>query len=198
VTVAGVVLAAGTSTRMGRNKLLLPLDGESLVRRATRAALEAGLAPVIVVLGHESELVAQALTGLDCTLVVNGDYESGPGTSVSAGVARASHSPAEALVLLLADMPFVTAAMLSALVTRWRETEAPLVISRYGDAQAPPTLFGRALFEELMDVDETTGAKPVIAEHAASAAVVEWPASALQDLDVAADYEAVKDRLSRR
>lgn len=198
MAVAGVVLAAGLSTRMGRNKLLLPLNGESLVRRAARVAIEAGLAPVIVVLGHEADIVAKELAGLDCTLVLNGEYEEGPGTSVSAGVARASHSPADALVLLLADMPFVSAAMLGSLVSRWRETSAPLVISRYGDAQAPPTLFSRELFEELMDVDEETGAKPVIAEHADSAGVVEWPAAALQDMDVPADYDAVKARFSRR
>ncbi len=198
MAVAGVVLAAGLSSRMGRNKLLLPIDGESLVRRATRTALAAGLSPVIVVLGHEAELVDRELEGLDVTRVLNGDYEDGPGTSVAAGVARASHTAAEALVLLLADMPLVTTDMLTRLVARWRETGAPLVLSRYGDAQAPPTLFARDLFEELMDVDEATGAKPVVAEHAAEAAAVAWPADALQDLDVAADYDAVKARLTRR
>ena len=56
-TVAGVVLAGGSSTRMGENKLLFDLDGESVVRRVVRQAAAAGLDPVIVVLGHEAELV---------------------------------------------------------------------------------------------------------------------------------------------
>lgn len=198
MAVAGVVLAAGLSSRMGRNKLLLPIDGESLVRRAARTALDAGLSPVVVVLGHEADRVGGELDGLEVVRVVNGDHEDGPGTSVAAGAARASHAPVEALVLLLADMPLVTTAMVEGLVARWRETRAPLVISRYGDAQAPPSLFARELFPVLTDVDEAAGAKPVIAEHASEAAVVDWPAEALRDLDVAADYDAVKERLSRR
>ena len=64
--VAGVLLAAGASTRMGSNKLLFQLEGESLLRRAARTALEAGLAPVVVVLGHQAERCEEELCGLDC------------------------------------------------------------------------------------------------------------------------------------
>jgi len=71
--IGGIVLAAGESRRMGRNKLLLPLAGEPLVRRACRRGLAAGLDPLIVVLGHESERVQEALTGLDCRFILNAD-----------------------------------------------------------------------------------------------------------------------------
>ena len=126
--VAGVVLAAGLSTRMGRNKMLLFLDGETLVRRAARAALAAGLAPVIVVLGHESERVRVELVDLPVVPVVNPRHGEGVRTSLQEGVAAARG--AGALVVVLADMPFVTASMIETVVARHRETGAPLVVSR--------------------------------------------------------------------
>jgi molybdenum cofactor cytidylyltransferase len=109
---AAVVLAAGSSTRMGENKLMLPLGGETVVRRAVRTAVEAALDPIIVVLGHEPERVRAALAGLPCRTVVNPDHLSGKGTSLQFGIAEvASSTAAGAAVVMLADMPFVTAAM---------------------------------------------------------------------------------------
>jgi molybdenum cofactor cytidylyltransferase len=187
-TVAAVVLAAGSSTRMGRNKLLLPLDGETLVRRAARAALAAA-DPVVVVLGHDEERVRAELEGLACAVVVNPDHARGAGTSLRTGVRAAAD--VDALVVVLADMPFVTADMIAALVGRYRATGARLVVSRYGDVQAPPTLYDRSLFAEVLAIDDERGAKQVARDHGGEAEVVLWPESALQDVDSPADYDAV-------
>ena len=185
---AAVVLAAGSSTRMGRNKLLLPVGGETLVRRAARAALEAGLDEVVVVLGHEEPRARAQLLGLACTPVVNPDHAEGAGTSLRTGVRHAS-ARADAIVVVLADMPFVTAEMIAALAERYRDTRAPLVTSRYGGVQAPPTLYDRALFEELLQVPADGGAKQVVLRHQRDAVAVTWPESALRDIDAPADYE---------
>src|SRR6058998_921011 len=75
--VAGVILAAGASRRMGENKMLLELDGESLVRRAARRALGAGLSPVVVVVGHEADRLRAELKDLPVEFAVNSDY-TGP------------------------------------------------------------------------------------------------------------------------
>jgi molybdenum cofactor cytidylyltransferase len=191
-----VVLAAGSSSRLGRNKLLLDLGGETVVRRAVRAGIQAGLDPVIVVLGHEAGRVRGELEGLPCVVVVNPDHPRGAGTSVRAGVARASETNAEALVLMLADMPLVTAEMIATLVARRRETRARLVVSRYGETQAPPSLFDRSLFGELLASDDKSCAKPVIRRHTAEAVAVEWPPEALQDLDLPADYDQLRARMA--
>jgi len=190
--VAGVVLAAGSSSRLGRNKLLLELGGESLVRRAVRTTLAAHLGPTIVVLGHEAELVRSELAGLACDVVVNADHARGAGSSLRCGVARASQTRAESLVLTLADMPLVTPAMLQGLVRCSRETGAPLVVSRYGDVQAPPHLFTRRLFTELLASDDENGARAVVRRHSAETRVLEWPAPALKDLDVNDDYDQLR------
>jgi molybdenum cofactor cytidylyltransferase len=195
--VAALVLAAGSSTRMGRNKLLLDLGGETLVRRAVRAAAEAGVDEVVVVLGHEEARVRAELAGLPCTPVVNPDHAEGAGTSVRTGV-RQLGAHADAIVVVLADMPFVTAEMIATLVARYRDTRPPLVASHYGEVQAPPTLYDRTLFDELLQIPGERCAKQVVRRHEQEAVVVAWPESALRDIDVPADYEGARSELAGR
>jgi molybdenum cofactor cytidylyltransferase len=194
--VAGVVLAAGSSTRMGRNKLLLELDGEPLVRRAVRAAIDAGLVPVVVVLGHEAERVRQAIEGLACRTVVNPDHLSGVRTSLQAGV-RQVPADAGAAVVILPDMPFITAAMIRTVMDRYREGGARLVVSQYGAVNAPPTLYDRSLFEELLAMSGEGCGKQVVKRHLAEAVRVDWPEAALSDVDRPEDYERIRAQLVR-
>jgi molybdenum cofactor cytidylyltransferase len=194
--VAAIVLAAGTSSRMGRNKLFLQLGGTSVLRRAVATALEAELDPVIVVLGHESDRARAELAESPCTTIVNRDYARGMNTSVSAGVAAIPGDAAGA-VLMLADMPLVDAGMLRALVERYRDSAAPLVISTYGDVLAPPILYGRALFPELRALDAEGCGKRVVKLHRGEAVELSWPASALSDLDVPEDVERVRAQMER-
>jgi molybdenum cofactor cytidylyltransferase len=189
--VAAVVLAAGSSSRMGRNKLLLEVAGETLVRRAVRGALAAGLDPVLAVLGHEADRVAAEIAGLPCQTVLNPRHAEGVRTSLQVGVARAAETSG-ALVVILADMPYVTAAMIETLVARWRASGAPLVVSRYGDVEAPPMLYDRALFDELRAVEGPGCGKQVVRRHRAEAEWVAWPPEALRDVDVAEDYQRVQ------
>jgi molybdenum cofactor cytidylyltransferase len=193
--VAAVVLAAGSSTRMGRNKLLLDLGGETIVRRAVRAAVGAGVDQIVVVLGHEEPRLRAELEGLPCSPVVNPDHAEGAGTSVRTGVRHVA-AGTDAIVVVLADMPFVTAEMIATLVRRYRETGAPLVASHYGEVQAPPTLYDRALFEELLQIPGERCAKQVVRRHESEAVVVAWPESALRDIDVPADYEGARAELA--
>jgi len=193
---AGLVLAAGSSTRMGTNKLLLEIDGEPLVRRAVRQALAAGLAPVLVVVGHEAELARQALRGLECQTVFNPDHLKGVRTSLVEGVS-ALPPDTPAVVVMLADMPFVTADMIRTLLERFRAESPPLVASRYGDVNAPPVLYGRSLFPELSEREGEGCGKHVVKRHRAEASFVDWPESALADVDLPADYERLKTVVPR-
>ena len=192
--VAGVVLAAGSSTRMGRNKLFFELDGETLLRRAVRHALDGGLDPVIVVVGHEAERARAELAELACTPVDNPDHALGINRSLRTGI---SHVPerARAAVVMLADMPFVTSAMVASLLTHYRESTAPLVISAYGDVNAPPMLYDRALFSELQQMSGEGCGRQVVKRHRHEAVAVSWPEAALQDIDVPEDYERIRAEL---
>jgi molybdenum cofactor cytidylyltransferase len=186
--VAGVVLAAGASRRFGRNKLLLTLDGESLVRRAAKAALTAGLSPVVVVLGHDADVIGGELSGLPLRTVVNAHHARGMNTSLAAGIAAVG-AEADAAVVLLADMPRVTPAMIARLIAERRRTGAPLVASDYEGVHAPPTLYARAIFPELGGPEGDSCGKRVVRRHEAETVKVRWPASALTDVDREEDWE---------
>jgi len=202
------VLAAGASVRMGRNKLLLELDGETVVHRAARTANAAGLAPVVVVTGHESEAVETALHGLRCRTVHNSEHARGQHTSVGTGIAALDDGTADAgdrtagagvrtaahaddctaAIVMLADMPFVTADMLRALAERHAATGAPVVASRYGgETIAPPILYDRRLFGELTRMDRRCG-RQVVKRHRADAVELDWPLERMRDLDRPSDY----------
>ncbi len=192
--VAGIVLAAGSSTRMGKNKLLLPLGGSTVLRRAVATAIAGGLDPVLVVIGHESEAARAELAGLACTPVQNRDHVLGINGSLRAGIAAVPAGCAAAVVIL-ADMPLVTGEMVSAVVERFRSGGAPLVLSVYGDVLAPPTLYARELFPELSAAEGEACGKRVMKRHRGEALELAWPAARLADLDVPADVERARREL---
>ncbi|HEX8293606.1 MAG TPA: nucleotidyltransferase family protein [Pyrinomonadaceae bacterium] len=167
--VGAVVLAAGSSSRMGRPKQTLPYRGESLLRRAALAALGAGCRPVVVVTGANAELSRRELEGLDVREVFNPLWETGMASSIRAGVEALSRADADAAVLLLCDQPHVTADVISRLVGASRVTASPLVASAYGGDFGAPALFGKALFDELTRLEGAAGAKQVIKRHASEA-----------------------------
>ena len=189
--IAGILLAAGTSSRMGSNKLLFELNGESVLRGAARRALAGGLAPLFVVLGHQADRVRQELEGLPCHTVVNPDYEQGINTSLKAGVAALPEDVQGAMVML-SDMPFVTPEMLAGLIARYRSSTAPLAISDYEGVNAPPMLYDRCLFGELLAMTGEGCGRQVVKRHRHEAEVLAWPAAALADLDVPDDYARLK------
>jgi len=194
--VAGVLLAAGMSRRMGRNKLLLPWGGTTVLREVASTALSAGLDPLLVVLGHERRRVEAALAGLPHLSVGNPDYACGINTSLRAGF-RAVPDRCGAAVVLLGDMPFVTASMVRELVRRFREEAAPLVLSTYGEVLAPPTLYGRGLFPELRALAGDGCGKQVMKRHRSRAVEVAWPAASLSDLDEPSDLSRARARMER-
>jgi molybdenum cofactor cytidylyltransferase len=197
VNVAGVVLAAGASRRMGpgRNKMLLELAGEPLVRRAARRALAAGLSPVVVVLGHEADRARAALAGLPVEITVNPDFTGPTSGSLHAGL-DVLGADVEAVVVLLADMVHVTDAALAELVSRTRTSDAPLVVSRYGDVTAPPLLFRRALFGELLAWTGEGCGKAVVQAHKHEALYVDRSAAVLLDVDTPEDFQAAQNSSS--
>ncbi len=189
--IAGILLAAGTSSRMGRNKMLFDLNGESVLRGAARRALAAGLSPLLVVLGHEAEKSRTELDGLPCQVVINPNYEQGINSSLKAGVS-AVPAGTQASVVMLADMPFVTPEMIAGLIDRYRKSEAPLVISDYEGVNAPPMLYDKSLFDELLAMTGEGCGRQVVRRHREEAEVLSWPPPALADIDVPEDYERIK------
>ncbi|HEV7504311.1 MAG TPA: nucleotidyltransferase family protein [Thermoanaerobaculia bacterium] len=190
--VAGVLLAAGTSSRMGSNKLLFELDGETVLRRAAKRILAGGVSPLVVVLGHQAEKAARELEGLPCEQVLNPSYEQGINSSLKSGITAVQGGEATAALVMLADMPYVTPEMIAAMIDRYRTTEAPLVISDYDGVNAPPMVYDRSLFSELLTMTGEGCGRQVVKRHKSEAEILPWPVAALADLDVPEDYERVQ------
>jgi molybdenum cofactor cytidylyltransferase len=193
-SVAGILLAAGTSSRMGSNKLLFELEGETVLRRAVKRALAGGLSPLVVVLGHESDKAARELEGLACEWALNPLYAQGINSSLKSGVMAVQGMKAPAAMVLLADMPFVTPEMIAEMIERFRTTTAPLVISDYEGVNAPPMVYDRSLFMELLMMTGEGCGRQVVKRHRSEAEVIPWPVAALADIDVPEDYARVKSR----
>jgi CTP:molybdopterin cytidylyltransferase MocA len=195
--VAGIVLAAGAARRMGSNKMRLRLDGEPLVRRAARRALAAGLHPVVVVLGRDAGEVRAEVADLPCEFVVNEDFTGPTSGSLHLGLALLPDA-IEGAVIVLGDMVDVTDSMIRALVDAGRTTPTPLVVSRYGDVTAPPLLFRRSLFPELLAWTGEGCGKAVVQRHRDEAVFLDWPAAALADVDTPEEFERRSSVYSRQ
>jgi molybdenum cofactor cytidylyltransferase len=189
--ISAVVLAAGASTRMPTQKLLLPLGGEPLVRRAVRQICAAGFDDVLVVVGNASERTLAALEGLSIRHAVNAKYATGLGSSFRTAI---EHLPdSEAAMFALADQPFVTTSEYRTVLDTYRQHAPAIVSVRYGEVMAPPHLFARELFPELARLEH--GARPVLQRHADRATVLRFPADLLMDIDTPEDYELARIRL---
>jgi molybdenum cofactor cytidylyltransferase len=189
--VGAVILAAGASSRMGTNKLVLPVEGEPMVHRTVRRVRDAGFGPIVVVTGHEATRVQEALAPLDVMFAPSPDPTGPTSGSLHAGL-RALPADVDAALVMLSDMVHVTTPMLHALLVGLAHGSEPLGVSRYGDVLAPPLVFRRALWPELLAWHGEGCGKAVVRAHEAEAMMYDWPVDALQDVDTPTDYESVR------
>jgi len=186
-SVAGIVLAAGRATRFGSPKQLLPWGDTTLAAHCVRVALDAGLDPIIVVLGHAAEQVEKALSGLPARLVFNPDFADGQSTSLRAGVA-ALPSRTGAALCLLADQPLVTPELIHAIVRAHRRTLAPAAVPVFEGRRGNPVCLDKALFRELEDLGGDEGGRSLLEKYQKALATVPASRAILYDIDRVEDY----------
>jgi molybdenum cofactor cytidylyltransferase len=183
--VAGIVLAAGASSRMGRPKMLLPLGARTLLSTVAAALLDAGLRSVVVVLGCDAENV-RAAAGLPedprLRLVVNDEWRSGMASSLRRGLEECGE--AAAALVALGDQAGLTADRVRRIVSAWRP-DAPLVVPTHNSRAGHPVLFARSLWDELRALSGDVGGRDVVTRHLDGAVLV--PAEPLADLDTEED-----------
>jgi molybdenum cofactor cytidylyltransferase len=154
--VGAIILAAGRSTRLGRNKLVADLAGKPVVAHVVDAVAAAGLPPPLVVLGHEADAVRAALEGRSASFVIAADFEDGMARSIAAGISAA---PREwtAAIICLGDMPLVGADVLRSLATR--AASDAVVVPTCRGRRGNPVLWGRDHFAELRMLQGDAGAR---------------------------------------
>lgn len=187
--VFAAILAAGRASRFGSTKLAAELDGVPLARKAVVTAAEACGNRLITVLGHDWPTVLGLLPSDSGFVVLNEDYEQGLGTSIAAA-ARACPEHADALLLLLADQPLVTAQHLQALIDSWSGAENEIVASSYAGTQGPPVLFARNALQELPKLTGDQGARELLHDCRFSVQTIQFEPAAT-DIDTPADLAAI-------
>jgi molybdenum cofactor cytidylyltransferase len=194
---SAVVLAAGQSARMGGpNKLLLPFEGEALVRRTVRTVLESGVQETVVVTGHQAREVTRAVLDLPVTVQPNLRHEDGQMRSVAAGVAALARAT-DAILVCPGDMPLLTAEDLLALIAAYRaQPEASIVIPRHQGARGNPIVFAASYAPEVAAGRRLIGCRKLAQQYPEET----WYFEAAHDryttdLDTPEDYRRVLQRL---
>ncbi|HVL50239.1 MAG TPA: nucleotidyltransferase family protein [Actinomycetota bacterium] len=192
--VTGIVLAAGTSSRLGQPKQLLDFEGRPLLQHAIDAMEGSGLYDVVLVLGHRAQEIAEAVqTGPGTRTVVNDDYEQGQATSLRTGLAAADER-SDAAVVILGDQPAIDGLMVRTIVETYLGTGSKVVQASFGGKPNHPTLFDRELWPELQAIEGDQGARQVLKKHPEWILRVEFGRELPSDLDTWEDYERLTGR----
>ena len=162
--IAGVLLAAGTSSRFGdENKLLVDIDGIPIVRHAANTLVGSGVDPVVAVVGCDADAVAAALDGLPIELVENPEFATGQASSVRTGVATIADR-SDAVVIALGDMPHVSIESIEKLLDAYREGRGDALAVAYNGERGNPVLFDQRWYDQLQHIDGDVGGRGILQE----------------------------------
>ena len=202
---AAIILAAGSSSRMGegRHKLLLPLAGRPVLAHVIEAALASQARPIIIVLGHHSNdvraQIASDATQLGIILLENSDYMKGMSTSMRVGIQflmsldhlQESYLPDSALIML-GDQPLITPQIIDTIIQARHTTGKRIIAPLYEGKRGSPVLFDVSLFPELLEVTGDEGGRSILERHREEVDLVEVSnATANYDMDTWEAYQAV-------
>lgn len=181
--VAGLLLAAGGSKRLGRPKQLVEFEGRTLIKRAAEALIEGGCSPVVVVLGAEINASTAELAGLAVEIAINDDWQSGMSSSIRVGMR--SLVDADAVLISLVDQPLLTGEKLRLLNDTFKNTEHDIVAAEYNGVAGVPAVFSAKLFPALAALEGDKGAREVI-RNSPNALAIPLPEAAT-DVDKGTD-----------
>jgi molybdenum cofactor cytidylyltransferase len=162
--VAGIILAAGKSSRMGKMKLLLDVHGKPMLGHVVESALHSALDEVIVVLGSEHELILESIDFKGATVVFNPEFHKGQSTSLKAGIAAVGES-CDAALFLLGDLPLVGPGVIDAVLQKRKATRASIVVPVFGGKRGNPVLLERSLFPMVLALEGDIGAREILTAH---------------------------------
>jgi molybdenum cofactor cytidylyltransferase len=194
---AAVILAAGSSSRMGggRHKLLLPLHDRPVLAHVLDAVLASQARPVILLLGHQAELVraniASNITQPDVNIIENPHYLQGMSTSMRLGIQtlqgsgymNSANYEIDSALVLLGDQPLISAQDIDTLIATYRTTGKRIIAPTYEGKRGNPILFDASLFPELLEVTGDEGGRSVLERHRDEIAIVEM-GNPLANIDV--------------
>lgn len=189
---AVIILAAGSSSRLGRPKQLLPYNGKSLLENAVDVANDSIAEPVIVVLGANAEKLEKEIIEKKVHIEENKEWQEGMASSVRCGITALMRiAPSvDAAIIMVCDQPFVSPELLNELNNQQKNTGKPIVTSQYENAIGPPALFYKTIFPELLKLKGDAGARKIIEQRKGDVSTVSFIKGSI-DIDTEADYKTI-------
>ena len=186
-------MAAGSSSRLGRPKQLLPYNGKSLLEHCVDTAIESEASPVIVVLGANAEVLEKEVEDKKVHIAGNQEWKEGMASSVRCGINTLMHiAPgADAAIIMVCDQPFVHSSLLNELIVTQEKTGKPIVTCQYETTFGPPALFTKEIFPELLQLKGDAGARKIIEQRRKEIATVSFT-KGIVDIDTEDDYKALQ------
>jgi molybdenum cofactor cytidylyltransferase len=191
-----VILAAGSSTRLGQPKQLLEFQGTNLIQHIVQTAVTAVNKPVVVILGANCNLIRSQLTGLPVHIVYNPDWSQGMTSSIRKGLmALLYFSPdTEGVIFAVCDQPYITPDLFLEMISVGTNSQKPIVACLYNNVAGTPVLFKRGYFDVLLALKDNEGARKIIQSHPESVETIPFPLGTF-DVDTMQDYEALQNKL---
>ena len=190
-----LILAAGSSSRLGEPKQLLLYDSKPLLQHAIDIALETEKGPVLTILGANAVVIKQQVSLADVHITINDNWQEGMGSTISFGVHRLCglYPQLTAIVIIVCDQPLITSPLLNELIQTYQQKQKRIVACAYGNTLGTPVLFDRRFFTDLMQLKGHEGAKRIIYQNQAEVTAIDFPGGNI-DIDTAADYERLKTK----
>lgn len=164
--IVAVVLSAGESSRMGRPKALLPIDGQTFIEKIVGALKQTQIGKVIVILGHNAVEMRRRIEPLPVEILINPDYKLGQLSSLQAAVRHLeTQTDCDGMLVHLVDHPYIDPVLVERMIQHFYETKKLIVVPRYGTKRGHPVIFSRKLFDELLAAPMDQGAKAVVNAH---------------------------------
>ena len=187
--IVAVILSAGESSRMGKPKALLPVEGQTFIEKIVTVFRMTQVEKILVVLGRHVEEIRPKLTQLPVQVVVNEDYRKGQLSSLQAAIRALEGEDVDAILVHLVDHPFLDSGLVDQMIRRFRETKKLIVVPRYQDRRGHPVLFSSKLFPELLAASLDVGAKEVVRAHTSDTLEIETAAAGVViDIDTPDEY----------
>jgi len=172
--IVAVVLSAGESSRMGRPKALLPIDGQTFIERIVAALKQAKVGKIIVILGHNARELQSKISHLPVEILINTDYKLGQLSSLQLAVRNLQPDlDCDGMLVHLVDHPYLAPALVEEMIRLFYETKKRIIVPKFQGKRGHPVIFSNALFDEILSAPMEEGAKAVVNAHRAETLEIE-------------------------
>jgi molybdenum cofactor cytidylyltransferase len=188
--VAILILAAGSSNRLGQSKQLLMYNHITLLEKSIHESIQSQVGEVFVVLGANEEEHRKVIAHLPVTIISNPTWKKGMGNSMKTGLSFVmdKHPLVGGILILVCDQPALSSFHLQKLQEVFQQTQIPIVASQYDDTVGVPAFFHRVLFDDLLQVPDDSGAKKIISRYPHQVKSLKFEGGEL-DIDTPEDYQ---------